>query len=51
VTYAVTVNTTESRRITNTATIVASGYETITSTASIIANAKFVHLPLALRNH
>jgi uncharacterized repeat protein (TIGR01451 family) len=49
VTYAVTVNTVESRRITNTATIVASGHETITSTASIVANAKILHLPLAVR--
>jgi uncharacterized repeat protein (TIGR01451 family) len=51
VTYAVTVNTAEARYITNTATIVASGYDTITSTAAIIANPQTVYLPLAMRNH
>jgi uncharacterized repeat protein (TIGR01451 family) len=49
VTYAVTVNTAESRRITNTATIVASGYQTITSTAAIIANPQTLYLPLVMR--
>ena len=51
VTYAVTVSTTETRLITNTAIIVVPGYESVTSTAALIANAYTVYLPLVLRNN
>jgi hypothetical protein len=39
------------RLITNTATIVVPGYESVTSTAALIANAYTVYLPLVLRNN
>lgn len=51
VTYAVTVSTTETQLVPNTATIFASGYQTITSTAAIIANAHTVYLPLVMRSN
>jgi uncharacterized repeat protein (TIGR01451 family) len=50
VTYAVTVSTTETQLVTNTATIVAPGYQTITSTAAIIVNPRTVYLPLVMRS-
>jgi uncharacterized repeat protein (TIGR01451 family) len=51
VTYAVTVSTTETRLITNTATIVVPGYESVTATTALIANAYTVYLPLVLRDN
>jgi uncharacterized repeat protein (TIGR01451 family) len=52
VTYAVTVSTpiTTPLAISNTATIVAPGYGTITSTATVIVNGHSVYLPLVLRS-
>lgn len=52
VTYAVTVSTpiTTPLVISNTAIIVAPGYGTITSTATIIVNGHSVYLPLVLRS-
>jgi len=55
VTYAVTVNHTSTgtnvlpRVIRNTATAVAPGYETVTSTATIIVNGHDFYLPLVMR--
>ena len=51
VTYAVSMNTAEPQLITNTATIVASGYQTLTAITAIIANAHTVYLPLVMVNN
>jgi len=49
VTYAVTVTTSQTKVASNTAVIAATGYETVTSTATIIANGYFLCLPIALK--
>jgi len=49
ITYAVTVATAMPTVITNTALIVAPGYDVITRTAVVIANGRALYLPLAMR--
>ena len=45
-TYAVTVNTTASGFISNSAVIAAPGYQPITGTATVLVNGQYIHLPL-----
>jgi len=49
VTYAVTVNVTETRAISNTAVMAAPGYQSITGTATILANALPTYFPIILK--
>jgi uncharacterized repeat protein (TIGR01451 family) len=53
ITYAVTASVAESQVITNTAVIVAPGYQTITRTATVtvqVVNWQNIYLPLVMRN-
>jgi hypothetical protein len=51
VTYAVTVTASDTRTISNTVTVSASGYQPITSTATILVNPHRIYLPLAMREN
>ncbi len=49
ITYAVTVSTITPKVISNTAVIVASGYQTLTPTVTILASGYLIYLPLVLK--
>ena len=49
VTYAVTVSTASADYITNTAVIVAPGYETLTRTVGVLVNGRRFYLPVVMK--
>ena len=51
ITYAVTVSTVTPKVISNTAVIVASGYQTLTPTVTILASGYLIYLPLVLKGY
>lgn len=51
ITYAVTVSTVTPKVISNTAVIMASGYQTLTPTVTILASGYLIYLPLVLKGY
>ena len=51
ITYAVTVSTVTPKVISNTAVIMASGYQTLTPTVTILASGYLLYLPLVLKGY